>query len=49
MPVLRIAEGGVAETDEEKVNLLRKVFFPQPPEADLSDIQHSHASHREQY
>lgn len=46
MPVLKTAEGGVAETDEEKVNLLRKVFFPQPPEADLSDIS---ATHREQY
>ncbi|CRL30042.1 Endonuclease/exonuclease/phosphatase [Penicillium camemberti] len=49
MPVLKTAEGGVAETDEDKVNLLRKVFFPQPPEADLSDIRHSHASYREQY
>ena len=38
MPVLKTAEGGAAETDAEKVNLLRKVFFPQPPEADLSDI-----------
>ncbi|OQE59010.1 hypothetical protein PENNAL_c0342G04449, partial [Penicillium nalgiovense] len=44
MPVLKSSEGGVAETDGEKVNLLRKVFFPQPPEADLSDI---HTSQRE--
>ncbi|OQD91721.1 hypothetical protein PENSOL_c049G05847, partial [Penicillium solitum] len=37
------------------VNLLRKVFFPQPPEADLSDISASrqsrqgHAGYREQF
>ncbi|KAJ5159350.1 uncharacterized protein N7500_009001 [Penicillium coprophilum] len=31
------------------VKLLRKVFFPQPPEADLSDIQQTHTSNREQY
>ncbi|KAJ5789980.1 uncharacterized protein N7518_006991 [Penicillium psychrosexuale] len=49
IPVLKTAEGGVTETDEDKVNLLRKVFFPQPPEADLSDIRHNHASYREQY
>lgn len=36
--MLKTAEGGAAETDAEKVNLLRKVFFPQPPEVDLSDI-----------
>lgn len=37
--VLKTAEGGVIEIDEEKLNLLRKVFFPQLPEVDLSDIQ----------
>jgi hypothetical protein len=37
MSALKTAEG-VADTDTEKVNLLRKVFFPQPPEADLSNI-----------
>ncbi|KUM55456.1 hypothetical protein ACN42_g11818, partial [Penicillium freii] len=47
MPVLKTAEGGVVETDEEKVNLLRKVFFPQPPEADLSDIHDT--TQREQF
>ncbi|KUM55425.1 hypothetical protein ACN42_g11853 [Penicillium freii] len=46
MPVLKTAKGGTAETDGEKVNLLRKVFFPQPPEADLSDV---HTSQREQF
>ena len=45
MPALKTADE-VAESDTEKVNLLRKVFFPQPPEADLSDI---HTSHREQF
>jgi ribonuclease HI len=50
MPALKTADGFAdADTDTEKVKLLRKVFFPQPPEADLSDIQQSHASHREQY
>ncbi|OQE13592.1 hypothetical protein PENFLA_c045G09577 [Penicillium flavigenum] len=39
MPALKIADRATdAETDTEKVKLLRKVFFPQPPEADLADI-----------
>ncbi|KAG0156962.1 hypothetical protein PDIDSM_4145 [Penicillium digitatum] len=46
MPALRTPEGGAAESDTDKVNLLRKVFFPQPPEADLSDIN---TTQREQY
>jgi DNA topoisomerase IB len=53
MPVLKPMEGASAETDLEKVNLLRTVFFPQPPEADLSDIHTSqerqgYASRRQQ-
>lgn len=30
---------GIAETNQQKVDLLRQVFFPQPPHADLSDIE----------
>jgi hypothetical protein len=41
MPVLKPTEGASTETDLEKVNLLRTVFFPQPPEVDLSDIHTS--------
>jgi hypothetical protein len=32
------ARSGFAESDAAKVRTLRSVFFPQPPEADLSDI-----------
>jgi exonuclease III len=38
MPALRTSDNKLAETSEEKVNTLRNVFFPQPPEADLSDL-----------
>ena len=37
MPPLKTADG-IAESTNEKVQALRKVFFPAPPEADLSDI-----------
>ncbi len=36
-PMRRIGEG-LANTFEEKVNTLRKTFFPPPPKADISDI-----------
>ncbi|OQE59011.1 hypothetical protein PENNAL_c0027G03038 [Penicillium nalgiovense] len=54
MPALKTADGSAdADTDTEKVKLLRKVFFPQPPEADLSDVHTSqerqgHANRRQQ-
>jgi hypothetical protein len=37
IPTLRSQEGP-AETNQQKVKLLRQVFFPSPPAADLSDI-----------
>ncbi|OQD70292.1 hypothetical protein PENANT_c265G00793, partial [Penicillium antarcticum] len=37
MPPLKTADG-IAESTTEKVQALRKTFFPTPPEADLSDI-----------
>ncbi|KAJ5562064.1 hypothetical protein N7461_000825 [Penicillium sp. DV-2018c] len=47
MPALKTNDDdGTAETDEEKVNMLRSVFFPQPPEADLSDIHESGGQQR---
>jgi len=39
MPALKTHNDAMAETNESKVNTLRSVFFPEPPEADLSDIQ----------
>ncbi|KAI9034948.1 uncharacterized protein KD926_004996 [Aspergillus affinis] len=33
-----ITDGGLAETAEQKVEVFRKAFFPEPPPADLSDI-----------
>ena len=48
MAALKTADGVTdAETDTEKVELLRKVFFPQPPEADLGDI-HQNPNRRTQ-
>jgi hypothetical protein len=38
MPALRTSDNKLAETSEEKVNTLRNMFFPQLPEADLSDL-----------
>ncbi|KAJ6020305.1 hypothetical protein N7499_003588 [Penicillium canescens] len=38
MPPLKTVDG-IAETTDEKVQALREVFFPAPPEADLSDIE----------
>ncbi|KAF4210539.1 hypothetical protein CNMCM5878_004249 [Aspergillus fumigatiaffinis] len=38
IPTLRLGDR-VAETAEQKVNLLREAFFPPPPPADLSDIE----------
>jgi endonuclease/exonuclease/phosphatase family metal-dependent hydrolase len=32
------SQGGLAETNQGKVDLLRQVFFPSPPAADLADI-----------
>ncbi|OOQ86154.1 putative reverse transcriptase [Penicillium brasilianum] len=40
IPTLHSQEGP-AETNQQKVDLLRQVFFPQPPQADLSDIDSS--------
>ena len=37
-----------AETTDEKVQALREVFFPTPPEADLSDIEESSERNRKQ-
>ncbi|OQE08718.1 hypothetical protein PENFLA_c128G08495 [Penicillium flavigenum] len=48
MPALKTTEGGSAETDAAKVDILRKVFFPLPPEADLSDLQRSSQNQRNQ-
>ncbi|OOQ82702.1 putative reverse transcriptase [Penicillium brasilianum] len=40
IPTLHSPEGRIpAETNQQKVDLLRQVFFPQPPQADLSDIE----------
>lgn len=39
IPPLRAPDSEVvAETDAEKVDLLRQAFFPKPPEADLADL-----------
>ncbi|KAJ5710399.1 hypothetical protein N7488_004555 [Penicillium malachiteum] len=38
IPALKHADGQLAETNEAKVSVLRDVFFPAPPTADLSDI-----------
>lgn len=38
VPALRKPDVGLAERLEEKLDILRKAFFPKPPEADLSDI-----------
>lgn len=43
-PSLKKSEGELAETDQEKVELLRQVFFPQTTQADLSDITGSNLS-----
>jgi hypothetical protein len=43
MPALAGAQG-LAETNEQKVHTLRSVFFPQPPEADLSDMQNTNSA-----
>ncbi|OQE11190.1 hypothetical protein PENFLA_c078G07425, partial [Penicillium flavigenum] len=49
IPALKIADGATdVETDTEKVKLLRKVFFPQPPEANLADI-HQNPNQRTQF
>ena len=37
IPTLK-GDGVLAETNQQKADLLRHVFFPQPPQADLSDI-----------
>ncbi|KAJ5667634.1 hypothetical protein N7507_003498 [Penicillium longicatenatum] len=44
IPALQRPDGSLAETDEQKAILLRDVFFPSPPEADLSDIQHNNTT-----
>lgn len=38
IPALKKTDGGLAETNHQKAELLREVFFPQPPQADLRDI-----------
>jgi hypothetical protein len=38
VPALSIAGGPSAETNQQKAEVLRRAFFPHPPEADLSDI-----------
>jgi len=38
IPALQKPDGSLADTDVQKAELLRDVFFPQPPEADLDDI-----------
>ncbi|KAJ6032769.1 hypothetical protein N7540_003501 [Penicillium herquei] len=38
IPALKRTNGQLAESNEEKVSVLRDVFFPAPPIADLSDI-----------
>ncbi|KAJ5636972.1 hypothetical protein N7490_006851 [Penicillium lividum] len=44
-PKRPLEDGSLAETNEQKAELLQEVFFPKPPEADLSDIrQQTHTS-----
>ncbi|KAI9043120.1 uncharacterized protein KD926_004623 [Aspergillus affinis] len=38
VPTLKTPDNGLAETAEQKVEVFRKIFFPHPPPADLSDI-----------
>jgi hypothetical protein len=38
-PTLHLADGAKAETYKEKAEALRNVFFAEPPQANLSDIQ----------
>lgn len=45
MPPLKTADG-IAESTSEKVQALRKAFFPTPPEADLSDIESSRSQQK---
>lgn len=42
IPSLKRVDGGFAETNQEKTEPLRQVFFPSPPAADLSDINSTH-------
>ncbi|KAJ6133707.1 hypothetical protein N7523_000029 [Penicillium sp. IBT 18751x] len=39
IPALKRPDGTLADTNEAKVDVLRDVFFPQPPTPDLDDIQ----------
>ena len=48
IPSLERADGGLAETHQEKTDLLRQVFFPLPPAADLSDISPNATPHPNQ-
>lgn len=38
-PPLRREDGSMATTFEQKIERLRKAFFPPPPLADLEDIR----------
>jgi hypothetical protein len=46
IPTPQSPEGRQAETSQQKVDLLRQVFFPQPPQADLADIEGSGTTHQ---
>ncbi|KAJ5638941.1 hypothetical protein N7528_001331 [Penicillium herquei] len=50
IPALKRTDGNgqLAESNEEKVDVLRNIFFPVPPEADLSDISADTAMSRSQ-
>jgi Ribonuclease HI len=39
IPALKRPDGSLADTNEAKVDVLKGVFFPQPPTPDLDDIQ----------
>ncbi|EKG09366.1 Reverse transcriptase, partial [Macrophomina phaseolina MS6] len=39
MPALRRPDSNYAEQPKEKLDTLREAFFPEPPQADLSDIE----------
>ncbi|KAJ5661392.1 uncharacterized protein N7477_009008 [Penicillium maclennaniae] len=39
VPALKRPDGSLADTNQAKVDVLKDVFFPQPPTQDLEDIQ----------
>ncbi|KAJ5720222.1 uncharacterized protein N7483_008156 [Penicillium malachiteum] len=45
IPALKTSDDQLAESNESKVEVLRNVFFPAPPAADLSDISYDSIYH----